>query len=82
MTPATNSTDSNSSSDTPVGIIGIWPLELSEIVQTNIVEVLYNLGEIRKASFSFYLSKNPETTPSQFVFGGLDPKYYTGVIRY
>ena len=75
MVTALNGLDSS-------GILGVGPLNLSQIHQPNIVRVLYEQGQIDEPVFSLYLSDSPYSFNNQLIIGGSDPAYYSGDLNY
>jgi len=64
------------------GIMGMGFRTISVQNVSTVVETLHEQGQIDEASFSFYLTKEADLKGSALVLGGLNPKYYTGDIKY
>jgi hypothetical protein len=61
---------------------GIVGMGFSSIAQNNLIapiEALVNSGQLNEPIFAFYLESGKS---SELIFGGVDPKHYTGDFRY
>lgn len=64
------------------GILGMGFKSISVAGVPTVFESLFEQGKIDEESFSFYLSKVAGSDTSRLVLGGLNPKYYTGDVKY
>jgi len=64
------------------GILGMGFRSISVKNLPTLLETLYEQKALANAEFSFYLTKNPGQAGSSLIFGGVNPKYFDGQIKY
>jgi cathepsin D len=64
------------------GILGMGFRSLSVGGVITIFEALFEQTQIPEASFSFYLSKDAGSSSSRLILGGMNPKYFTGDLKF